>query len=191
MRILHAFCTAVLVVWTLATGAVTAVIGIHGCEGWAWIQAVTGTDPLPPILVGGVMILIALLWLYSQDRLIGFVSFDTEKGRVSVSLEAIREYLAKMSVDLPEVLSARPHIFARKSGIDVTLDIKLRSGASIPDVTRGLQDRVRFGIEQDIGLPAGAAVKVRITSLVGEEPRKAKSKSAPAEPEMRGPTYPL
>jgi len=169
-RVLHIL--AGIVIWLLV-----AVMG--GALVHANIPGVTQTtfDLMPPLEswkmagIGGFLILLSLLYLATfaprrpKKR---YISYDSGSGSVSISDNAVREYIRKLSGEFGMVVSIDPKIRAEKNSISLDLDVKLVTGSRIPEVSQALQERVRESLRDGLGIAEVKEVKVRVQEIVGE-----------------------
>lgn len=171
MKVLHSIFSILLVVLVLAMGAGFLVIGFLGDMGWTWIQmTVGGPDRLFPLCTGVAIVFSAWLWMLTGrlGRSNSLITYDTEGGSVSIRTDAIREFLVRLGRSVPEVSSVRPVVRYQKGNLSVVMEVRIRTGSSVPDISRALQDKTHRGIEHDLGLSHVQKVQVVVTGIVGE-----------------------
>jgi len=120
---------------------------------------------------GGIMVLLALLYLVTfgpRRPKMRYISFDSGDGSVSISVNAVRDYIRKLSGEFSAVVSIDPKIRAEKDSISIDLDVKLVAGARIPELSQALQSRVRESLRDGLGIDEVHEVKVRVQEIVGE-----------------------
>lgn len=124
--------------------------------------------------VGSIVLLaVILLYLISgipRRRGEPFLTFRGEGGRVSISVKAVSDFLARLDDEFAAILSLKPTLQPRRGSLDVILDIKVRAGTQIPELTRMLQDRVRESIRENLGLADVRSVKVNVRDIIGAIP---------------------
>ncbi|MDZ4198144.1 MAG: alkaline shock response membrane anchor protein AmaP [Kiritimatiellia bacterium] len=169
MKFFNSLSAIVMVAALLFLGTLAAAIGIAGELGWTWIQEWAGSDRVLLICIGAGLICIGLMWILTAlpCRANAYVTFNTEGGGVSVSVHAIRDYLARAGTEDPSILSVRPTVCAQKDSLKVTLEIRVQAGSSIPDIGQAIQTRVRQSIERDLGLPRVETIRVKIVEIAG------------------------
>lgn len=129
------------------------------CDGW-----------YPAMGVGGIMVLLATLYLVTLVPYcpkVRFITFDSSNGSVSISINAVRDYIRKLGEEFGAVVNIEPKIRAEKKLISIDLDVKLQTGARIPELSQALQDRVRDGLRDNLGITDIRDIKVRIQEIVG------------------------
>jgi uncharacterized alkaline shock family protein YloU len=124
-------------------------------------------------VVGGVVVLLALLNLVTLTRRcprMRFISFESEDGTVSISVNAVRDFIRKLGEEFSAVISLEPKLSAHKKGINIDLGVKVESGSRIPELSHILQNRVRESIRNGLGITEVDEIKVRIQEIVGAPP---------------------
>lgn len=160
------------VIWLLF--AVLGVGLIH-----VQIPGVTKTlfDFLPPTGswlsagIGALMVLISLLYLVSfgpRYPKMRYITFESGEGSVSISVNAVRDYIRKLSGEFSAVVDIDPRITAEKDRIRMDLNVGLVAGVRIPELSAALQSRVRESLREGLGITDIAEIKVRVQEISGE-----------------------
>ena len=121
--------------------------------------------------LGVIMLLFSLLYLvtFSPRRPpLRYISFDSGNGTVSISINAVRDYIRKLSGEFSAVVSIDPKIRADKDRISIDLNINLVAGARIPELSQALQARVRESLHDGLGIDEVHDVRVRVQEITGE-----------------------
>lgn len=124
-------------------------------------------------IIGGIAVLLALLNLVTLTRrrpCMRFISFQSEDGTVSISVNAVRDFIRKLGEEFSAVISLEPKLSAHKKDINIDLDVKVESGSRIPELSHILQNRVRESIRNGLGITEVNEIKVRIQEIVGAPP---------------------
>lgn len=98
-----------------------------------------------------------------------YLAYETQHGNISISLRALQDFLSHLKKEFPSVLSLTPHVSAQNEGLDVTLEIKVKAGSPIPEISRMLQERARLLIEQKIGIADIRNMEVKVEEIVNEK----------------------
>lgn len=190
MRFLHFLIGTVLFIGLIAAGG---FIGNVALEVEMWNQWVVG--PLAAYRLetlcaaAGTLILIVLFLLTGvrRHKAEPVVSFENEGGSVTVSIKALQDYLVKLGGEFAAVLDLRPRVRAGAGGaMDIELDIKVRSGTQLPELSRLLQTRVRESITGDLGLLEVKNVRVNVREIVVPPPEKARAQAHEDSVEWEG-----
>ena len=123
------------------------------------------------VLTGAVLILLPLLYLLTLGNRrpkAKFISFQSESGGVSISVNAVRDYIRKVCEEFGAVVSIDPKIRSEKEQIGIDLDVKVHAGSRIPELSQMLQHRVRESIREGLGVSEVSDIKVRVQEIVGK-----------------------
>jgi uncharacterized alkaline shock family protein YloU len=143
------------------------ILGAFYIDG-SWYEAM-GT--------GGIMVLLSLLYLVTfgpRSPKVRYISFASGDDTVSISVNAVRDYIRKLSGEFSAVVSIDPKIRAEKERISIDLNVNLVAGARIPELSQALQGRVRSSLRDGLGIDDVNEVKVRVQEITGE-PRSARN----------------
>jgi uncharacterized alkaline shock family protein YloU len=169
MNILHGLIKCVLSVGVLILGILLLanVVALHTPLGDFLI-----IDKLGQFLVGiSAVFLVLLYWLTAipvkEER---FLTFETEGGAISISVKAINDFLAKLADEFAGIIRLRADVLASRNGrVEVRLDVGVKAGTKIQQLSQVLQQRVRESMRDNLGIAEIHAVKVNVTSIVAAE----------------------
>ncbi len=119
---------------------------------------------------GGIIVLLSLLHLVTfgpRRPKARYISFDSGNGAVSISVNAVRDFIRKLGDEFGAVVGIDPKIRTEKETISVDLDVKVQTGVRIPEFSQALQNRVREGMQDSLGIAEVKEIKVRIQEIVG------------------------
>ncbi|MDD3276094.1 MAG: alkaline shock response membrane anchor protein AmaP [Kiritimatiellales bacterium] len=160
-----------LVIWFLF--AVTGIALVH-----ANIPGVTQNlfefiplHSLESAGIGGIVVLLSLLYLVTfgpRRPKVRYISFDSGEGSVSISVNAVRDYIRKLSGEFGAVVSIDPKIRAEKDNLSIDLNVNLVAGARIPELSQALQSRVRESLRDGLGIDEINEIKVRVQEITGD-----------------------
>lgn len=176
MKFLHGLMKLVLSLALLALGIffLADVFGVQNSIGHFLLG-----DAIGKFVTGTVLILLVILyWLTAMGggAKEQFLSFATEGGSVNIRVKAVNEFLKRLADEFADILNLRADIAASRDGrIEVQLDIDVKSGTKIQQLSQVLQQRVRESMRDGLGIAEVTAVKVNVNEILqGEKP--------PAEP---------
>lgn len=121
--------------------------------------------------LGGIFILLALLYVVTlgpRRPKVRYISFESGEGSVSISVNAVRDYIRKLSGEFGAVVSIDPKIRAEKDSLSIDLNVNLVAGVRIPELSQALQSRVRESLRDGLGIDEINEVKVRVQEITGE-----------------------
>jgi hypothetical protein len=165
----------------LAAGAVYLVNATLTRESWEQAIGVIRTSRLRALVgVSVFLILVVLYILTGLRRCKGeqFITFDTEGGSVSISMKAIRDFLARVGDEFAAVLSLEPAIRAAGGSVEVDLNLRVKAGTQIPELSKMLQERIRETIKDNLGLTDVRAIRISVREIVTSAPEKKQEKKA-------------
>ena len=171
MRILHGLIGFVLSLAMLALGW-TLVANVFGIQNayWQMVEDVLLASRIWQFVLGvSLLTLVALFWLSALP--IGkrehFLSFDSEGGMISISVNAVNTFLAKLKTEFAGIVELRSDVSASRNGaIEVRLDMKVKAGTNIQQLSQALQQRVRDSMRENLGIEYVAGVKVSVLDIV-------------------------
>ena len=141
-------------------------------DGWGRIVAcAAGTSRIE-----GAAAAVALLCVVSLYALTGIntqkrrklLSFDNEGGTVSISTEAICDYIAKLGAEFPSIVRLTPAVVTGRNAIDLIIGVRVKAGPQIHEVCELLQQRVRESMTTGLGISQVRRVEVSVTDIVSE-----------------------
>ena len=114
---LHRLFGFVVFVVLLGQGLILFFLALSS-EGWAHFTALLterrSSGACAGIALACLALLLALTGIRKKKRA-KFWYYDSEKGRVSISTDAIAEYVAKLASEFPSVMKMRPVVIPTKS----------------------------------------------------------------------------
>ncbi len=163
MKILRLFLGFVFRLIILAVG-LWLIAGYFGaqCPELAEMLA----DPARRAAFGGAMVLLVVIyWLASLPR--GkeekAVSYECENGKVSVSVKAINSLLSRLAGEFAAIVSLRASVNPRDKS--VRLDLTVKSGARVLELSQALQERVRESMRQNLGITEIGSIRVFVREI--------------------------
>lgn len=174
MRLLQGLMKCVLSIALLTLGLffLADVFGIDSRAGHFLLG-----DPIGKFVTGTALVLLVILyWLttVSSGAKEQFLSFATEGGTVNIRIKAVNEFLRRLADEFADILDLRADIAAARDGrIEVQLDIDVKSGTKIQQLSQVLQQRVRESMREGLGIAEVTAIKVNVNEIIqGEKPLK-------------------
>ncbi|HMO49741.1 MAG TPA: hypothetical protein PKE26_02425 [Kiritimatiellia bacterium] len=129
------------------------------------------------VILVGLALLIALfayvLTGLSSRPGSSYLAYETEFGAISISLKALQDFLSHIRTEFPTILALTPRVTALDESLDVVMEVKIRSGAPVPDISRMLQERARQIIHDKIGIADIRGIEIKIEEIVKEKEPKA------------------
>lgn len=116
----------------------------------------------------------ALLFLMEMEFLIlkirrkrksRYITFEQSTGRVSLSVQAIEDFILKVSKGFPEIIRIVPKVAAFKNEIKITLKISLLSGHNVANFAEQFKKNIKSQIQNILGLEKDVKVQVHVVEV--------------------------
>lgn len=175
MKALHRLLGVVLVAAAVGASLFILLPAFQGGAVWTDFLAGLG-DRRASVIVGAVLVVLAAT-VYLISGLSGsprsaYLTYETEHGNISISLKALQEFLGHLRGEFPAIQQLTPNVRVLDESLDVTLAIRVRAGAPIPEICRMLQERARAVIQEKIGVAAIRDVEVKVEEIIKDETAK-------------------
>jgi uncharacterized alkaline shock family protein YloU len=118
-------------------------------------------------LLGGI-VLYLLSGLTARQRA-HYLSYESQQGNISISLKALQDFLGHIKSEFPAIISMNPRVTAKDESLDVLLEVRIKAGAPIPEISRLLQERARLLIQERVGISDIRDVEVRVEEIVRDK----------------------
>ena len=140
-----------------------------GAQAPEWVKVAAGA--------GGLVYLFAFLLtgvMWRRRR--AFITFENESGTVSVSTDAVREYLDHLKDEFAAVAWMKSQLKVARGALAVGLVLGVRDGTRIPELCKAIQARVREILEEHLGTCDLSGVSVEVNEI------RSRKKPATGEP---------
>lgn len=111
-----------------------------------------------------------------------YLSYENEQGNISISLKALQDFLGHIKGEFPALLYLHPRVRAVDEALDVVLEVRIKAGAPIPEISRMLQERARQLIQEKAGISDIREIEIKVEEIVREKEPKAQSITPVAPP---------
>lgn len=170
-QVLHLLCGAII--WVLFTAIGGTFIYANGFRVETGLLGLFYFDErwYEAMGAGGLLVLLSLLYLLTFRRRrpkVRYITFASGHGTVSISVNAVRDYIRKLSGEFSAVVSMDPKIRAEKDRLSMDLDVHLVAGVRIPELSQHLQARVRESLRAGLGIDEVSEIRVRVQEITGE-----------------------
>lgn len=116
--------------------------------------------------VGVVLYLFAFLAAgVAWRRRRSFITFQNENGSVSVSTDAVQDYLDSLKGEFAAVAWLKSQLRVSRGALAVGLVLGVRDGTQIPELCKLIQARVREILEEHLGTCDLAGVSVEVAEI--------------------------
>jgi uncharacterized alkaline shock family protein YloU len=129
--------------------------------------------PMFGICVGSVLILsVVLRWVGGLGKPKDtFINFESDEGNVGISANAVCDFVERIGKEFAAVESIDSKLIKHKNSLDIALDVKVRSGNKIPELSQVLQQRVRESVRESLGLESIGNIAIKVKEIIGDPER--------------------
>jgi len=138
---------------------------------WSNVGLSVSGKYLIELMIGLFFVCLALLFALTgkqKKQKKSFLSFENEGGIVSISTDAIVDYISKLTTEFPPVFFLNPLVIPRHNAIDILVDIKIKAGAQIHEVCESIQTRIRESLASGLGITEIKHIEVNVKEIVSE-----------------------
>ncbi len=171
MKIVHGLIGFAMSLAILALGWVL-VANVTGLPNSCWhiFRPVLENSLAWQLALGVSLITLSILfWLSALPigRHEQFLSFAGDGGTISIGVNAINTFLLKLKSEFAGIVKLHADVSAsRRGAIEVRLDMTVKTGTQIQQLSQALQQRVRDSMRESLGIADIADVKINVTDIV-------------------------
>jgi hypothetical protein len=184
-----------LLLWAGGRIDVTDVLNNNPTLPWAGIRISVLT--IGAALVGANLLMLLFALLLMRDHTI---EAPIDGGKVSVSISAVEQSLARTACALPDVRDVHVRV-RRRSGkpnsLRIRADYTAWEGTAVRETTRRLQEVLRLRLQDIVGADVPLVFDINLAGIIlketkkpDEKRKKDKDKNRPGQP-YGGPVYPI
>lgn len=170
MSILHRI-VRVLVLVALAMAGIALMTASFDPGGWGAETVIVGVRNGLIFPIGLAMLLLVVLFLLTgmrRKRRARFLTVENENGRVSISTDAIAEYVGRLAEEFPGIVKMRPRVVPARHTVDIVVGVKVKAGPQIHEICQLLQSRIRESMTDGLGISEVRRVEVNVSGIVAE-----------------------
>ncbi|MBC8443149.1 alkaline shock response membrane anchor protein AmaP [PVC group bacterium] len=170
MKVLRRVVRLLVLIVLLAVGISMLAVALSP-ERWRDIQVMGDGAREMWSSVGGGLLLAGIIFALSEYRTRKrerFLAFDNDGGTVSISTEAMADYITKLTTEFPSVVRMRPNVRPTRGGVDLLIDVRIKAGSQVHEVCELLQQRVRERVVEGLGISEVRRVEVSVKDIVSE-----------------------
>ena len=145
--------------------------------GGVWSEFIAGVETRRILVIAvciGVVLAVTAYVLtgISSSSRVTYLSYETQYGNISISIKALQDFLGHLKTEFPAILALTPRVRVLDESLDVTLEIRVRAGAPIPEICRLIQERARTVIQEKIGVAAIRDVEIKVEEIIKDKDAK-------------------
>ena len=136
----------------------------------AYLAEISADFPLRwvAVLAGSLLILLCLRYVqasFQRARRNKSITFESDEGKVSITLIAIEDMLKKMLEAKTEVSRIKPKVFLRRKGIEVVARGVLTTEVNLVEFTKEIQELVKEKVHTLLGEDKQVQVNLEIKKI--------------------------
>ncbi len=170
MKVIRRIVRLLVLISLLVVGAGSLAAALSP-QRWVELMAMGGAVRDAWMAVGCILLGMGVLFAlteYRSRKRERYLAFDNEGGTVSISTEAISDYIGKLIAEFPSVVRMRPTVRPRRRGVDLLIDVRVKAGSQVHEVCELLQQRVRERVVDGLGIADVRRVEVNVRDIVSE-----------------------
>jgi uncharacterized alkaline shock family protein YloU len=137
----------------------------------AWHDALASIEMRPLTVCCGAAVIFLSVSLYlltgvrrrERDR---YLSFPGDGGTVRVNLKGMASHLVKLANEFDSIKAVSAHIVAGDRSMDASIDVKIKEGVQVHEVSELLRERIRESIRESLGITDVRNVDVNVREIV-------------------------
>jgi hypothetical protein len=181
-----------LLLWAGGRLDVADLLNNNPALPWAGIR--TAVLTIGASLVGANLMMLVFALLLARDRTI---EAPIDGGRVSVSISAVEQSLARTACALPDIRDVHVRV-RRRSGKHASLRIRadytVWEGSAVKETTRRLQEVLSLRLQDIVGTDVPLVFDINLAGIVLKEvkkPDEKRKKDKNRQQPYGGPVYPI
>jgi len=116
-------------------------------------------------IISGVLAYCRIIKNVNKSRII---SFQNPDGEVTISISAIEDYVKKVVKDIHDIANVRSRVFFNRKGINISIDVTMKAGANIPEVTEKIQMELKNKVHAMLGVEEKVNVVMHVSKIMGD-----------------------
>ncbi len=109
-----------------------------------------------------------------------YIMFDNKTGSVSVSLDAIEDFIRRKGMAVPEVREIDARVETNDKSLSVHAGLELQLIRNIPEFTKSFQEMLRRELDETLGLKHIKEIKILIKKIGTTESTEKTEQEEPA-----------
>jgi competence protein ComGC len=95
------------------------------------------------------------------------ISIEGENGVITISAQAIKNYIVKLSSEFPSIVKLQPKIISKKRYIDIIVLVRVKPDPQIHEACGVLQKRIRETLASALGILEVRKIEINIREISG------------------------
>lgn len=128
------------------------------------------------LALGCILMIIVLIYWFTvvalrQKQL--FISFENEYGNISISVDAISNFIRSLSKDFNEILDMKSDIYVTTDGkIVVNVWLEILAGCKLQSLSSSLQERIKNVLKDSLGITDIEKISITVKEIVSRNGKR-------------------
>lgn len=168
MKVIH-FLLGLVLYMALAVAGLALMVSVqHPPCLQSALEWARGIPPWGRVVLGVGAILYLFVYLLTGvawRRKRSFIRFENEDGTVSVSTDAVQEYLDGLKDEFAAVAWLKTKLRAQRGALAVGLVVGVKEGTRIPELCKLIQSRVREILQEHLGTCDLSGISIEVNEI--------------------------
>jgi hypothetical protein len=89
-----------------------------------------------------------------------------ENVTASITVGAVQDFVRRVAVEFPVLAVTDPEVVLKKDGLRVVMHVTLRHAVNIPELAQQVCERVRVGLQTDLGISKVQSVELNVKKIL-------------------------
>ena len=169
MKFIHKLIAFMMAVLMLG-GGIALLLSAVSKTKWDALMELMSQGRILASAISICALVLALLYVItafpSRTRKSAYLTFKNDNGEVSISSEAIENYVSNIAGEFPAIRRMIPRVIPGKGIIDIVLVIKIKVGPQVSDICETLQQRVRESVTSGLGISQVRKVTIDVSEIM-------------------------
>jgi uncharacterized alkaline shock family protein YloU len=169
MKLLHRLFKDIIAIMVFIV-SITIVIACSTSGFWNDFVLVLGNARFYFLFFGIALFFCNLIYILSgvkNEKRDDCISIEGENGVVTISAQAIRNYIVKLSPEFPSMVKLQPKIISKKRYIDIIVLVRVKPDPQIHEACEVLQKRIRDTLANALGILEVRKIEINIRDISG------------------------
>ena len=169
MKLLHRLFENIVAI-VMFIVSITVIIACSSESLWNDFVMVFGDARFYLLFFGLALFFCNVLYILSgmnNEKRDESISMEGENGVITISAQAIKNYIVKLSPEFPSVVKLQPKIISKKRYIDIIVLVRVKPDPQIHDACEVLQKRIRETLANALGILEIRKIEINIREISG------------------------
>lgn len=169
MKLLHRLFKIVIAI-VMFTVSITVIIACSTEGLWNDFVMVFGNARFYLLFFGIALFFSNILYVLTginMEKSDECISMEGENGVITISAQAIKDYIVKLLPEFPSIVKMQPQIISKKRYIDIVVLVRVKPDPQIHNACEVLQKRIRETLANALGILEIRKIEINIKEISG------------------------